>query len=428
MMKSPTESVHTTGFDHNNKSQFFALIIIISLFFFWGFVHNLDPVLIPHLKGAFDLSDLETALIDFSVFIAYFFMALPAGIFIKKFGYKNGMLLGLALFSTGAFLFIPSANTGTYYYFLAALFIIACGLAFLETAANPYVIALGNPKTATERLNFAQSFNGLAAFLAPIIGGKFILSQSDIAYSEHISMSEEVKRQFIIAQASTVKGPYFTLGVIILIIAILFFFIKLPEIKEEHTNESKAPMWHILKIKHLRSAVIAQFFYVGAQVCILSFFIRFASSIAELPLSEASWYAGGAGLAFMTGRFVGTFLMKFIGAHFLLICYALACVILTIFAILSAGISAVYGLIGISFFMSIMFPTIFSMGIFGLGKFTKFGSSLMVMSVVGGAILPLVMGFISDYTEKIQLGLYIPLLCFAVVLLFALRFRKPTID
>lgn len=409
------------------KRYAFPLILVISLFFFWGFIHNLDPVLIPHLKRAFSLSDLETAFIDFSVFIAYFIMALPAGFLMKRYGYKFGIILGLFLFAVGSFLFIPAANTGVYIFFLGALFVLACGLTFLETAANPYVVALGDPGTATERLNFAQSFNGLAAFLAPVIGGRFILNEATLSDAELSRMIPLVREQFLMQEAGSVKVPYAILGVIILLIAMLFLFIKLPDIKEEHAETEKSSISHALAHKHLVFAILAQFFYVGAQVCVLSFFIRFATASAGISTTAASWYAGGAGLAFMLGRFAGTFFMRFIAPNKLLMIYAFLSILFTLVAVLFTGIVTVYALIGVSFFMSIMFPTIFSLGISGLGKDTKIGSSLIVMSIVGGALLPLLLGFISDLTGSINYGFFVPVICFLVVLLFGWRFWKPAL-
>jgi len=422
------KATHNTSTNNRSKRNLLALVLITSLFFFWGFVHNLDPVLIPHLKRAFSLSDLETALIDFSVFIAYFIMALPAGFLMKKYGYKFGIILGLLLFSVGSFLFIPAANTGVYFFFLAALFVLACGLAFLETAANPYVIALGDAESASQRLNFAQSFNGLAAFLAPVVGGKFILSDSTLSENELARMLPLAKEQFLMSEAATVKGPYAILGALILLIAVLFMFIKLPDIKDNGTEDEKTSIAKAFLHRHLKFAIISQFFYVGAQVCVLSFFIRFASSSAELTSSSASWYAGGAGLAFMIGRFIGTFFMRYVAPNVLLFIYALLSVLLTLVAVFSQGIITVYALICVSFFMSIMFPTIFSLGITGLGKDTKIGSSLIVMAIVGGAMMPLLLGYISDQTGSIQYGFLVPVACFFVVFLFGFRFWKPVLN
>lgn len=423
-MENSPETVSVQPSSKKNK-YLFPLILITSLFFFWGFIHNLDPVLIPHLKSAFQLSDLESSLIDFSIYIAYFIMAIPAGRIMKKYGYKNGILIGLSFFALGAFLFIPAAKTTMYVFFLGALFIIACGLAFLETAANPYITILGPKETATWRLNFAQSFNGLAAFLAPIVGGKYILTEKSLPAEEMQQLSPVALQEYMAHEANSVVGPYLVLGIFIVLLIVLFKFTKLPEIKEDANDGETSTIRDAWRHKHLRWAVIAQFFYVGAQVCVLSFFIRFIMDSAQLSGKEAAVYAGFAGLAFMIGRFVGTFFMKYVQPHILLMIYALISMVLTAVAIFASGSITIYALIGVAFFMSIMFPTIFSLGITDLGKDRKIGSSLIVMAVVGGAVLPLFLGYISDVTGNIQYGYIVPLLCFVVIFIFGKTGWKP---
>lgn len=403
----------------------FPFIMITSLFFMWGFVHNLDPILIPHLKKSFSLSTLQASLVDSAVFIAYFLMALPAGFLMKKYGYKAGIIIGLILFAIGSFLFIPAANMQSYFFFLIALFIIACGLTILETAANPYASLLGPEETSTFRLNFAQSFNGLAATLAPIIGAKIIMTKGNTE-EELNAMTESARQIALASEASSVKMPYFILGSIILVIAIIFVFLKLPEIKETAQKKGeKTGIMHALAHQHLSWAVVTQFFYVGAQVCVFSLFILYATKAAGIDEQEAAKYAGfGVGMAFMIGRFFGTFLMKFIAPPKLLSIYAAICILLSAAAMTVSGMIAIYVVIGIAFFMSIMFPSIFSLGIRELGKDTKFGSSLIIMSIVGGAILPLGMGHIADLTHNIQLGYIVPLICFIVVFLFGIKGHK----
>ena len=407
---------------NKTASTRFAFIMITSLFFMWGFVHNLDPILIPQLKKSFSLNTLQSSLIDSAVFIAYFVMALPAGYIIKTYGYKAGIILGLVLFAIGSFLFIPAANTQQYAFFLAALFVIACGLTILETAANPYASLLGDPASATQRLNFAQSFNGLAATLAPIIGARIILTQG--ASDEVLSkMTDSAKQIALASEAASVKTPYFILGSIIVLIAIIFAFIKLPEIKDE-ASDGKSIL-HTLRHSHLRWAVIAQFFYVGAQVCVFSFFILFAIKAAGIDGVKAADYLGwGCGMAFMIGRFAGTFFMRYIAPPKLLAFYAAMCVVLCLGAILLKGMSTVYCVIGIAFFMSIMFPTIFSLGINQLEADTEMGSSLIIMSIVGGALMPPILGYISDLTQNIQLGYIVPLVCFAFIFYFGWKGHK----
>ncbi|MFT3979724.1 MAG: L-fucose:H+ symporter permease [Ferruginibacter sp.] len=404
------------------RAYLLPFILITSLFFFWGFIHNLDPILIPHLRKAFRLTDTESALIDSSVFIAYFAMALPAGFIMRKYGYKSGILIGLGLFAIGSVLFVPAANTLQYVFFLGALFVIACGITFLETAANPYITVLGPAETATQRLNFSQSFNGLAAFVAPTYIGKMILSGKTLTDEEMKAMDPGALQQYLAQEAASVKMPYLVLGLIIAAVAVIIYFTKLPDIKhEEETETAGASFAGALRSPRLRWAILAQFFYVGAQVCVASFFIKMGTNAADISETEATTYLGFYGLAFMLGRFAGTFLMQWIAPARLLAIFSMLSIALTVLAIGSTGLTVLYALIATAFFMSIMFPTIFSLGIEGLGHHTKIGSSLIIMSIVGGAILPLASGKISDMTNHIQYAYYVPVVCFAVVLAFAIN-------
>lgn len=403
----------------------FAFILITSLFFLWGFAHNLDPILIPHLKKSFTLSTTQATLVDSSVFIAYFLMALPAGFIMKKFGYKIGIITGLLLFAMGSFLFVPAANNQSYEFFLVALFIIACGLTILETAANPYAASLGDPSTSTQRLNLAQSFNGLAAALAPVVGARIILTKG-YTDAELSTMTEAAKKIALASEASTVKMPYIILGSVLVFIAIVFALTKLPKIQAEEGQEASKSIFHALKHKHLSWAVAAQFFYVGAQVSVFSLFILYATKSAGLTEVKAADFLGACGIAFLIGRFLGTIIMKFIEPNKLLAMYAIANIILCIVAITATGMITVYTVIGVCFFMSIMFPTIFALGIKDLKGDTEFGSSLIIMSIVGGAILPPIFGKISDVTGNIQMGYIVPLTCFAVIFFFGWKGYKVT--
>lgn len=399
-----------------NKTGF-AIILITSLFFLWGFALNLNPILIPHLKKACQLSDTQSAFIDSASYIAYFLLAIPAGKFMNRFGYKGGIILGLMLFAFGAFLFYPAAVTRSYDFFLGALFIIASGLAFLETAANPYMTILGDPATGTQRLNFAQSFNGLAAFIAPLIGGRFILSGKTLSAQEEAGMSAQQLNDYLKHEASSVQIPYIVIGVVVLTVAIFIWRTPLPEIKEDDSLEVEGS---ILKEKNLMLGVLAQFFYVGAQVCISSFFIRFSGRVAGIGEVSAAYYLSGAFLGFMVGRFAGTFLMKFVSPPKLLSVYSVLVMLLLLVAIITHGMASVYALIAVQFFLSIMFPTIFALSVRGLGRKTKEGSSLVIMAIVGGAIFPVIMGRVSDATN-IQVAYIVPAVCFLMVLYFAIK-------
>jgi FHS family L-fucose permease-like MFS transporter len=395
-----------------------AIILITALFFLWGVALNMNSILIPHLKKACQLNYTKSAFIDSASFIAYFLIAFPAGVFMKRYGYKSGTIFGLILFATGAFLFYPASVTRSYAFFLIALFIIASGLAFLETAANPYMIVLGDPSTAAHRLNFAQSFNGLGAFLAPLIGGSFILSGKKLTAVEQSGMSPQELNNYLNHEAASVQIPYVIIGLVVLSVAFLLYKTHLPEITEQEDDFSNRGS--ILKEKNLMFGVWAQFFYVGAQVCISSFFILFAGRVGGLEEKPAAYLLSIALLCFMIGRFAGTALIRFIEPSKLLAVYSLINMILLTAAVLIQGKFSVYALLGVEFFMSIMFPTIFSLGVRGLGTRTKKGSSLMVMAIVGGAVFPVIMARVSD-ASSIQTAYLVPAACFIAVLLFALK-------
>jgi MFS transporter, FHS family, L-fucose permease len=404
------------------KKYLLPFILVTSLFFLWAFLHNLNPILIPHLKKACQLSDLQSSFIDPAVYFGYFLTALPAGIFIHKFGYKRGIILGLFLFAVGALLFIPAASDRAYLFFLIALFIMACGAAFLETVANPFMTILGDPATAEQRLNFAQSFNGLGAVLAPILGSRFILSGIEHSKQELQTMDPDKLTAYLNQEASSVKIPYLVIALVVFVVIFLFLISKFPNVKEDDsvTHDTKFSL-KIFKFSHLKWAVVAQFFYVAAQVAVGSFFIRFSRFVMELPEKNAGTWWGYAMIGFVTGRFLGTFLMKYVKPARLLAIYAGINVALLIIAVTAKGSMPVYAVMATPFFMSIMFPTIFALGIKGLGEETKIASSFLVMSIIGGAFGAVLMGFISDETGSIQIAYIVPLVCFAVVLLYALK-------
>jgi len=408
------------------RKYLLPFILVVSLFFLWGMAHNLDSILIPHLRKACNLNNRQSTLVDFAVFFAYFLMAIPAGMILKKWGYKATMIAGLLAFAFGAFLFVPAANNLSYITFLIALFIIGCGLTMLETSANPYAAVLGDPAKATSRLNLAASFNGLAAMIAPVIGGMFILSGKSHTDAELAAMTEVSRNNYFLEEAAAVKTPYITLGIILVVIAVIFYFIHLPEIKTKSIDgEAKGSFFGALRHKHLKWAVIAQFFYVGAQVCVTSFFIRMAQQGGGFDEKTAASYLAIYGLLFTLGRFAGTALLQFVSSNILLTIYAVVSVLLCLVAILGQGAYVVYALGGLGFFMSIMFPTIFALGIEGIGDDTKPGSSWLIMSIVGGAILPFGMGSLIDlYGDDIQIGYTIPLVCFLFVLYFGIRGYK----
>lgn len=418
-------SIHTELIEGKKNPLLIPFILVTTLFFLWGMAHNLDSILIPHLKKACDLNNRQSTLVDTAVFFAYFIMAIPAGMFIKKWGYKSGIITGLLVFATGAFLFIPAANTRSFELFLLALFVIGCGLAMLETTANPYAAILGPAKSAGTRLNLAASFNGLAASVAPVIGTAFILSGVEYSKVELAAMPTAERLAYLNTEAAAVKVPYLILGIVLVTVAVLFYFFRFPEVKDDSKIAKAKDFFAAFKYKHLKWAVIAQFCYVGAQVCVTSFFIRMAKQGGGLNEKTAGYYLGIYGLLFMAGRFAGTFFMKFISEQKLLSIYAVISVLLCLVAILSEGGYVIYSLGALGFFMSIMFPTIFSLGITDLGKDTKIGSSLLVMSIVGGAIFPYMMGTVIDINkDNVQTGYIVPLVCFLVIVFFGVKGYK----
>ena len=403
-------------------------ILITSLFFLWAFGVNLNDILIPHLKKAFGLTDFQSSFIQVAFFGGYFLAALPAGRIMEKIGYKKGILMGLFLCAGGALLFLPASSSGIYFFFLFALFVMACGQSFLEVAANPYVTILGPPASAERRLNFAQSFNAVGATLSSILGRTFILTGAE--YMPAIaSMSATQLNAYRAAEANTVKGPYLMIAGIFLVVAVLIQLVHLPELQETYTKltntDVPANSGGVLSHPHLIRGVVAQFFYVGAQVGVASFVIRYAQfSVPGTSAKTAALYLLLHQTGFMVGRFAGSALMKKVAAPRLLSVFAAAALLCAAVAILASGLVAVWAVVLIGFFHSIMFPTIFALSIKNLGPLIKRGSSLLVMSIIGGAFFPAVMGRISD-ASRIQRAFVVPLLCYLFILYFGLSGHKP---
>ena len=407
----------------NKRSYLFPIILVTSLFFLWAFLHNINGILIPHLKKACQLSDTQSAFIDTAVYLGYFLIALPAGWFMHKYGYKKAIMFGLFLFAAGFLLFIPAASQREYFFFLIALFIGAAGATFLETVANPYMTKLGDESSGTERLNFAQSFNGVGAVVAPIVGSQVIFSGVEYSKEQLQAMPPAELQAYLSSEASNLKMPYLIIGLIVIALLVLFSVTKLPEIHEADEKESSKFTLKVFRHANFNWAVIAQFFYVGAQVGVASFVVRFSKYVIDMPEKNAGFLWGSVAMVgFMVGRFTGTFLMRYIKPGRLLALYALINILLLCMVVFTHGKLAVYSLMAVPFFESIMFPTIFALGIKGLGEETKIASSFLVMSIVGGALFPLLMGKISDLNNgNIQLGYIVPIFCFAVILYFAMR-------
>lgn len=389
----------------------FPFILVTSLFFLWGFAYGLLDVLNKHFQEALNITKGRSTLLQAAYFGAYFLMALPAGIIMKKYGYKIGIIIGLLLYTTGALLFYPAADIKSFEFFLFALFIIACGLTCLETAANPYITILGPPKTSEFRLNLSQSFNGVGSFLGPIIAAQLFFG------GEAESNSGDL---------SNVQSVYLIIGGVVLAIAFLFMRTKLPDIKEEVIEGSGKDSRSLLSYSHFVWSVIAQFFYVAAQVGIGALFINYATEYWQgTSNQEAAYLLSISLLLFTLGRFSGTALMRKASPRVLLAVYSIVNVILCAIVILFPGMIAVFALMAVFFFMSIMFPTIFALGVKNLGEHTKKASAFIIMSIVGGALVPPVMGILSD--KSTALSFIVPLACFLIVFYFAWKKSDPVI-
>ena len=404
------------------------LVLVTSLFFLWAIGVNLNDILIPHLKKAFGLTDFQSSLIQTAFFGGYFLAALPAGRVMRRLGYRKGILVGLLTCATGAFLFIPASTSGAYAFFLFALFVLASGQCFLEVGANPYVTTLGRAETAPWRLNTAQAFNSVGAVITPIIGATFILSGIENTDAELAAMTAQQLGAYRAMEAGLVRGPYLVIAGIFLFIALLFWRARMPEVEETGAHDS-APgsrgFGAILAHRHLVRGVIAQFCYVGAQVGVASFVIRFVQhAVPGTPEKAAAWYLTLHLVGFMIGRFSGAGAMRFVRAPRLLAIFAIGALAAGGLAVTASGAVAVWMIVLLGFFHSIMFPTIFALSLDRLGPHTKLGSSLLVMSIVGGAVVPAIMGWVSD-ARTIQLAFLVPFLCYAYVLHFAVRGHKP---
>ena len=386
---------------------------VTALFMLWGIAITMGDVLNRHFQQVLDLSKEDSSLVQFSIFGAYAIMGIPAGIFMKKFGYKNGVLLGLTLYALGAFLFIPSANAESFTFFRIALFVLACGLATLETVAHPFIAGLGDEKTSDQRINFGQSFNGLGAVLGPIIGGRFILREGQ-GYTDELF---------------TVKILYIIIGIVITTTCIAFAFVKVPPVQEAHHNDTGTgettlgdAYKKLFKRRHFIWAIIAQFFNCAAQGGTWAFFINYGNEKMGISNEDAAYYFSVSMAMMMAGRFIGTYLMRFIKPHTLLATFALANIAMCIIVAQSFGWVSFIALIMINFFFSIMFPTIFSLGLKDLGAATKQGSSFIVMGVVGAAIFPKLMGKIADIDTAT--AYYLPIICYLVIFIFGYKMYR----
>ncbi|MBO9636564.1 MAG: sugar MFS transporter [Siphonobacter aquaeclarae] len=419
MSASATAPGKTTA-AFTEKKYLVTLIFVTSLFLLWGFAISMGDVLNKHFQNVLHVSKADSGLVQFSMFGAYAIMSIPAGLFMKRFGYKNGVLLGLGLYTLGAFLFVPAANAESFGFFRFALFVLACGLATLETVAHPFVAGLGDQRTSDQRVNFAQSFNGLGTIIGPTVG-TYILLRAGAGEGEH--------------DLGSVKTLYMIVGTVIALIAVAFSFVKVPVFEDPHSVEAEADAYAVptdpsvlkgskslFSHPHFVWAAISQFFNVAAQAGTWAFFINYGHEKMGLSDETAGYYFALSMVMMTVGRFIGTFLMRFIAPNKLLAIFALCNIVMCLIIAQSFGWPSFIALLMLNFFFSIMFPTIFSLGIKDLGKHTQQASSFISMGVVGGAFFPYVMGKVAN--TDVATAYYLPIICYAVIFLFGAKFSK----
>ena len=399
------------------KNILWPFILLTSCFAWWGLANNMTDTLLAAFKKIMSMSDFQTSWIQLAFYGSYFCLALPAAIFIKKFTYKSGVLLGLGLFVAGALMFYPASKTMNYFHFLGALYILAGGLSILETSANPYIIAMGPEETGTQRLNFAQSFNPIGSILGVILSKYFILSNLNQASAvERAAMNPEQLHLIQSKELTAVMGPYVAVALFLVVLWMMIMFVKMPKASDTDKSLNLMPTFkRLLRNKHYVWGVVAQFFYVGAQIGVWSFTIRYVMQELNLNEANASSYYLAALILFTASRFICTFLMRYMTPGNLLALLSVLAIGCTLTVIFAGGVVGVYALIGISGCMSLMFPTIFGLALRGLGDDTKIGGSGLIMAILGGAVLTAVQGQVSDLTGSINMAYFVPMVCFVVI-------------
>ncbi|MBB1330118.1 MULTISPECIES: sugar MFS transporter [Pseudoalteromonas] len=419
MASSAPVTTHTQSQNYQDKNYSFALTSLTTLFFMWGFITCLNDILIPHLKAVFNLTYVQAMLVQFCFFGAYFLMSLPSGYIVKKVGYKKGIVIGLLIAAAGCILFYPAASLHSYPVFLFALFVLASGITLLQVSANPYVSLLGSPKTASSRLTLTQAFNALGTTVAPSFGALLILDSASEAFLTPAQNAESVQL------------PYLLLAAMLILLAGIFAWLKLPDIMSEQKAEaekSEAIEGSAWQYRHLVLGAVGIFMYVGAEVAIGSFLVSFLAqeNIAGLKENVAAhyitYYFGGA----MVGRFIGAAVMQKLPAGKVLGFNATMAIILVIIAMSTSGQLAMWSILLVGLFNSIMFPTIFSLALNGLGKHTAQGSGILCLAIVGGAIVPLLQGALAD-SVGVQLSYVLPILCYIFIVFYGLRGSKPVL-
>jgi FHS family L-fucose permease-like MFS transporter len=408
------------------QSYLAPLATVTTLFFMWGFLTCLNDILVPHLKSIFDLSYAKIMLIQFAFFGAYFIFSLPSAKLVDWIGYQRSMVMGLLTMGLGAFLFVPAASVPSFPLFLGALIVLAAGITCLQVAANPYVTVLGPPQTASSRLNLTQAFNSLGTFLAPFFGGLLILSAAPKTMDEIRAMAPDVLQAYRLHEAATVKTPYVGLGIALVVLAVAIGSFKLPKIEHAQHKVGEKVNDSIWNHPSLIFGAIGIFVYVGGEVSIGSFLVNYFTQpeigglTEKVAASFVAFYWGGA----MVGRFIGSALLQKMSTRRLLGICAVCAAALVAISMLTTGHTAMYSIILVGFFNSIMFPSIFTLGVAELGPLTGDGSGVMIMAIVGGAIIPVVQGAIADRIG-IHHAFFLPVICYLYILFFALSGSKP---
>ena len=402
--------------------QIVPFILVTTLFFLWGIPNNLNDVLIRQFMKSFAISRFQAGLVQSAFYMGYFVLAIPAALLMRRVGYKPGFVVGLILYGTGACLFWPAAVAGSYGFFLFALFVIASGLSFLETASNPFIAQLGDQESSERRLNFSQAFNPFGAITGALVGTVFIFSGVELSPQEIAERQvQHTYEAYLRFETLRVVRPYLVIGAFAILWAILIIRTKFPHIQSELEGDAsdQGSFFDLLDHRHFLLAVVAQFLYVGAQVGTWSYFISYVQEYAHQPEKVAGYFLTGTLAAFGVGRFVSAYLMRFISASKLMGAFSLANIILASIGVFHPGWLGMWCVFLTSFFMSLMFPTIFALGLKGLGPNTKIGGSLLVMAIVGGAVLTPIMGLVSEKFHSLALAYSIPLIAYLYIAIYS---------
>ena len=423
---TPSRKSEHSALEHSMfpSGQMVPFTLVTFLFFLWGVPNNLNDVLIRQFMTSFAITRFQASLVQSAFYLGYFLLAMPAAMLMRRAGYKAGIVTGLSLFGTGALLFWPAALVNRYGFFLAALFIIAAGLSFLETAANPFIAELGDPDTSERRLNFSQAFNPIGAISGVVIGTVFIFSGRELTPAQVAALKASGQyAAYLQGETLRVVKPYLVLGAVAFALAVIIARARFPITRSSLATagppSGESSLVHLLRRPFFLFSVFAQFLYVGAQVGTWSYFILYVQEYAHLPVKVAGYFLAGSLVAFAVGRFTSAWLMKFVSPGLLMGIYSIANVILVITGIVNHGWIGLWGIFLTSFFMSLMFPTIFAMGLRGLGEDTKLGGSMLVMAIIGGAVITQTMALVAELSKSLASAYLVPLFCYIVIAVYS---------